>query len=103
MAAGGQDTPPGGLADAVRVALADMPPAARDTVDSRLAAAAARFAVDADTRPLGALLGDLVLTARVHRNPYFAKALAEADADLDREIAQALGPAEVVAAVRSPR
>lgn len=43
------------------------------------------------------------LAARLHGNPLFLAALAEADADLDREIAQALDPAQVVAAARSLR
>jgi len=43
------------------------------------------------------------LAARLHRNPLFLAALAEADVQLDREIAQALPPADVLAAARSAR
>jgi hypothetical protein len=71
-------------------ALRDLPAADQDAVRSRLAAVARNYERTRQVDPLIHFVESLLVTARLHRNPAYRKALAEADD------AQAGAPADVV-------
>lgn len=63
----------------VSESLRDLPIEAQDVVAGRLIEAAEKFQATRDIEPLARLLDSLWETARLHRNPAYRKALAEAD------------------------
>lgn len=74
-------TPPTDKARAVRAAIRDLPPDSHAEVLERLAEAVAEYEQTRNARQLLALAEGLLMTARLHRNPDYRKALADADED----------------------
>lgn len=89
------------VADALRRSLSDLPVSQQDAAIEALSTVLVEADRTGDASPVSRYVRSLLMTARLHRNPAYKKALREADADLDSDMRDAVPVGEFVAQMRA--
>ncbi len=86
---------------ALKDAVQDLPIERQDAAFEQMGMALVEADRTGSSSPISRYVQSLKLTSRLHRNPAYRKALAEADAELEREMVEALPVASFVDAMRA--
>jgi hypothetical protein len=84
----------------LRSAIRDLPPESQDQVDRAMAEAAIEYRETGDMTSMRLFVESLLITARLHRNPDYRKALAEAETD---DWTSGVEAADLISAARAQR
>ena len=85
--------------ETLRAAIQDLPPESHERVMAGLADATVQFSEHGRVDPVIDFMKSLLATARLHRNPAYLKALAEADDERDLPL-EALSDSDLKARFR---
>ncbi len=89
------------FADALRSALNELPVDRQDVVYRKLSAVLLDVHRTGDASSVGRFVQGLQLSARLHANPGYLKAVREADAEIEQEMSEAVPVDQLVAAMRT--
>jgi hypothetical protein len=96
-----QDPEVATIVRALKLAVQDLPIERQDVAFEQMGAALVETERTGDPGPVSRYVSSLRLTARLHRNPAYIKALREANDDLAEEMAQAVPVGTFVAQMRA--
>lgn len=97
----GRDPEVMAVAADLKAAIQDLPITRQDDAFEQMGAALVEAERTGSTTPVTRYVQSLRMTARLHRNPAYKKALAEADADLAEEMSTAVPVSDFLDSMRA--